>query len=278
VAEAWPSPGSPSDYRFLSAHPTRDPETEANRRWVTEKGTRKHRQLSDFVAKSNTSDGLPKHLNSDPTKELSEKNLGVHVDDAIPRMLFAASSFEEVDTLFREELAETVQEGAEAAKVARDVSPVYNANTQRGDMPVASDDIFAIPTAQGSEIRDNREQYTTVPFDTEKQTVGASLTDEMIDQANIDAMERQIAHVGAGCENTINLFWLRELIDNAGNTHETDGLDEEAYVSLNQAYTEVDDEDFTPNAYASVARFRGRMFEDSRLSKRGTCGKRRGAS
>jgi len=266
VAAAWPTPGNPSDYRFLRRHPDRDPETEADRRWVTEKGTRKHRQLTDFVKEANTSDGLPKHLNSDPTTELSEKNLGVHIDEAIPRMLFAGSSFEEVDTLFREALRETVIEGAEANKVARDVSPVYNAPTPRGDMPVSSDDIFAPPVGQGGEIRDDREQYTTVPYDTTKVGVGARITDEMEDTADIDAMERQIRHVGAGCENTINLFYLRELVDNAFNTHTTGTSDEDAYVSLNQAITQIDNEDFTADSYASAPLFRGRLFEDARLS------------
>jgi hypothetical protein len=272
VAKAWPDPGHPSEYRFLSAHPDKDPEAEADTRWVAESGTKRHRQLSDHVANSNTGDGLPKHLADDPTKELGEGQLGVHADKAIPRMLFAAASPEEVDTLFREVLRETVIEGAEYNKVARDVSPVYNSPTKKGDMPVSSDDVFAPPTGQGGEIRNNREQYDTVPFNTEKYGIGAQITDEMEDQAQIDAMERQIRHIGAGVENTINLIWLREVVENAATTHTTASSDESAYVSLNQAWTNVDQNNFTPDAYVSAPLFRGRLFEDSRLSNANRAG------
>ena len=94
VANAWPSPGNPSDYRFLRQSDRRDPEQEADRRVVAEQGEERHRMLRDYVQNAGNT---PKHLSSDPTTELGDGSLGVRLDDAIPRMLFAASTFEEVE-------------------------------------------------------------------------------------------------------------------------------------------------------------------------------------
>jgi len=267
VAEAWPDPGSPKDYRFLAHNPNADAEAEASEKMVAEPGEDKHRFLKEHVANPNknaansskTLSGKPKTLT-----EFDDGAIGVHKDEAVARSLAFGTSFEEVDTLFREELRETVIEGAERRKVAREASTVHNAATPRGDLPVSTDDIFAGPVGQGGAIRDDRERYDTVPFDTEKYGVGARVTDEMVDTADIDAIERQIEHVGAGVENTINHVWLNELVDNAGQ--QFDVGDESAYEALNQAWGLIDEADFTPDTYATHPGFRTAIAEDSRLA------------
>jgi hypothetical protein len=263
VAKAWPNPDKSSDYRFLGMHNDRDPEAEQNRKWVAERGEDKHRLLSDYAQDPGTN--APKHLSDDPTKELGDGTLGSHVDKAVPRMLFAASEFEEVDTLFREFLGETVREGARQAQVARDAATITQVDSRKGDLPVAQDDITAPPVAPGGQIRDDGEKYDTVPFNAEKYGVGARVTDELVETANIDKIEREIEHTGRAVENAMNRVWLRELVDNAASDIDASNSDSRGYSALNDAWTEVDKNDFTPDAYASHPEFRGVLFGDTAL-------------
>ncbi|AFH23076.1 hypothetical protein OSG_eHPD7_00020 [environmental Halophage eHP-D7] len=262
VANAWPSPGNPSDYRFLRQSDRRDPEQEADRRVVAEQGEERHRMLHDYVKNAGNT---PKHLSSDPTTELGDGSLGVRLDDAIPRMLFAASTFEEVDTLFREQLLETVMAGAERRKIARDAANVINAETRRGDVPVGQDEVYATEVSEGGAIRDDREDYDTIPFDTTKFAQGARITDEMVDHAMVDIVERQIEYVGAAVENAINRVWLNNLINNAGNSFTTSS-GERGVPGINGAYGEVDDQDFIPDSFVTHPQYRTTLFDDSNIS------------
>lgn len=262
IAEAWPNPGHKSDYRFLSGHSQRDAEQEANRRVVAEQGEERHRVLRDHVQNA---DHTPKHLSDDPTKELGKDSIGVHLDEAIPRMLFSGSTFEEINTLFREQLLETVMSGAERRKIARDAANVINADTRRGDVPVGQDETFAPQVGEGSEIRDDREDYDTIPFDTKKFAQGARITDELIDHAFVDVIERQIEYVGAAVENAINREWLNTLVDNASNNFDTQGSDQ-GVPAINGAYGEVDDDDFMPDSFVTHPEYRTTLFDDSNIA------------
>ena len=262
VAKAWPKPGHKSDYRFLQANEDYSLETEMNRTTVGERGTERHRTLKDYAVNANN---LPKHLSGSNGIKDEDGRIEARVDDAIPRMLFAAADHEEIDTLFREQLLETVMNGAERRKIARDASNVINVQTRRGDVPVASDEIFADEVAQGSEIRDDREDYATITWDTTKYGQGARVTDEMRDQAMVDVIERQIEHVGAAVENAINRQWLTEVVDSAANTHDTEGSNQ-GYQALNTAYGLVDEEDFIPDTYVTHPQYRTALSSDTNLA------------
>lgn len=261
VAKAWPK-AKKGDYRFLQAHESRDIETELNRTTVGEKGTKRYRTLKDFAVNA---DNLPKQLSGSNHINENDEQIQARLDDAIPRMLFAASDHEEVDQLFREQLLEVIQEGREFVKVAREASDVINPTTRQGDMTIASDQQFAPPLSQGSEIRDDREQYTTVSWNCTKHGEGGRVTDETMDQANVDVIERNMQFVGASCENSINREFVRELIDNAQNNHDTGGSNQ-GVQALNQAVTEVDKAGFRPNTYLTGAQYRGSLFSDSNLA------------
>ena len=260
VAKAWPK-AKKGDYRFLSGHSERDLETEMARTVVGEQGTDRHRLLSDYVKDADT----PKHLGSASVEETEDGQIQARLDDAIPRMLFAGSSPEEVDTLFREQLLETVMEGAERRKVARDAANVINVETRSGDVPVASDETYAPAVAQGAEIRDKREQYANISWSTTKYAQGARVTDEMVDQGMVDVIERQIQFVGAAVENAVNRDWLTTLVDDADGNHDTAGSDQ-GYQALNEAYGVVDEQDFIPDTYVTHPQFRTALAGDSNLA------------
>lgn len=250
VAEAWPDPGKKSDYRFLSQNPTRDPEADRTRRVIGEKGTDRHRILSDYAEKE--------------SKELGDGTLGADLDSAIKRTLFSASTYEEVDTLFREQLLETIMEGAAPRQIARDASNVINADTRRGDIPVGQDQTYAPAVGEGAEIRDDQEEYATISWDATKYGQGARITDEMVDHAMVDIIERQIQYLGASVENSINRVWLNTMLESANGNFDTAGSDQ-GVPALNGAVGTIDEEDFMPDSFISHPEFRTTLFDDSNL-------------
>jgi len=261
MARAWPDPGKKRDYRHLRAA-GKDPEEEMSARMLGEKGSQTYRQLSR-AADVGKKDGA-KHLSESDVKELEDGNvLGMHTDHVCQRMLFAGADREEVDVLFREQLEEVIVEGAQQRQFARDAVNVINADTRRGDVSLPEDDGFARPTAQGSEIRESRENYTTVEWNTEKYAQGARLTDELVDQANVDLIERNMQFLGRNVENAINRIVLHELVDNAmGSVDRVAESDSPNYKALNRAIGEVDENDFMPDTYVSNPEFRTALFED----------------
>jgi hypothetical protein len=261
VAKAWPG-AKKGDYAFLQGREDRQLEAEMSRTTRAEAGTDRYRALSDFAVNVNN---LPKQLSSAKHLEEGEGTIEARLDDAIPRMLFASADPEEVDILFREQLLETVMEGREFRKVAREAADVINPNTRKGDVTIASDENFAPPLSQGSEIRDDAEAYTTVDFACEKHGDGARITDETIDQANPDVIERNIQFLGASVENAINRVWLRELIDGAQNNLDTGGSNQ-GYQALNEAVGEVDKAGFRPNTYVTGAEYRTVLYNDTNLA------------
>lgn len=260
MAKAWPS-AKQGDYAFLQRHDGRALEAEMSRTTRAEAGTERYLALKDYAVNADT----PKTLGDAKHLEDHGDVVEARLDDAIPRMLFASADPEEVDVLFREQLLETVQEGREFSKVARDASDVINPTTRKGDMTIASDEQFAPPMAQGTEIRDDAESHTTVSWNCTKHGEGARVTDETMDQAMVDIIERNIQFLGASVENAINREWLRTLVDDANNNHDTAGSDQ-GYLALNSAVTEVDKAGFTPNTYATGSEYRGVLFQDTNLS------------
>lgn len=264
-ARAWPSSKSKSDYRILARHPTRDAEEEANRKVVGERGSDRHRILSEFADES----GM-KTLNAATPNEVDDgRALASPLDDAIKRTLAFSSTNEEVNTLFREQLLETVMEGSRRRQIARDVSTVQNVDTRKGDVPIAEDDRSGRRTAEGAEIRDDGEQYTTVSWDTTKVTAGSRVTEEMVDHAMIDMVERQISDVGRRVENSINEIWLTNAVDDAvanGQTVEFDSTqDDPGYQALNSLYGQIDRDDFLPDTFTTTPGFRTEVFSNDQL-------------
>ena len=267
-AEAWPSAGKPSTYRVLSRHPTADPKSEANREINAERGTDRYRVLNEFGERDNA--GQSRVLGAaKPTEKNDGKTLNIALDDGISRMLAFSSTNEEVDTLFREQLLETVMEGSRRRQIARDVSNVVNTDTKSGDVPIAQDDRSGRRTAEGAEIRDDGESRTTIEWNTTKVTAGSRVTEEMIDHAMIDLVERQISDVGRRVENSINEVWLTNAVDDSvtnGSSVEFDSTnDDPGYQAVNSLYGQIDRDDFVPDTFVTTPGFRTELFSNDQL-------------
>jgi hypothetical protein len=267
-AHAWPSSKDSSSYRILSRHPEKSAETEQERTVVAEQGTDRYRLLNDYADES---DATGRTLSAAKPEEIDDgKALGAPLDDAIKRTLFASSTNEEVDILFREQLLETIMEGSRRRQIARDVSNVMNVDTKKGDVPIAEDDRSGRRTAEGAEIRDDGEQYTTISWDTTKVSAGSRVTEEMIDHAIVDLVERQIQDVGRRVENSINEVWLTNAVDDAvangsGPVQFDSTLDDPGYQALNSGYGVIDRNDFVPDRFVTTPGFRTEVFSNDSL-------------
>ncbi|AFH23050.1 hypothetical protein OSG_eHP42_00025 [environmental Halophage eHP-42] len=74
-------------------------------------------------------------------------------------------------------------------KIARDAAK-YNAEPT-GDVPVGQDEVYATSLSEGGAIRDDREDYDTIPFDT---TIRSRRDhDEMVDHAMVDIVEGRLS-------------------------------------------------------------------------------------
>jgi len=267
-ARAWPSSKNKSDYRILSQHSTRDAEQEANRKVIAEQGSDRHRILKDFAGDDNA---IPKTLGAAKPTEITDdgRTLGAPLDDTIKRTLFASSTNEEVNTLFREQLLETVMEGARTAQFARDVANVVNVDTKTGDVTIEQDDDSGRATAEGAEIRDDGKGFTNLEWDTTKLTKGSRVTDAMVDHSMIDLIEYKINRVGRAVENSVNEVFLTNAVDDAvsnGSVVEFDStLDDPGYQAINSAYGQIDRERFTPEYFTTTPGFRTEVFSNDAL-------------
>jgi hypothetical protein len=253
VAKAWPQ--TKSDYRFLQKNPSRDPDDERERMFLAEEGSPEAHLLTDFAG--------------DATEEVDDGLYQARADDAIQHMLFAASTPEELDTLFREQLADVVAEGAQRRQQARNGAFIFNADTNTGDVTVADDrqyyyDSSGDGISEGGRIPEDREGYSTVAWDCKKIGVGAIVTEEMVRHARVDLIERQIRHVGETTENDMNRIWLNELVDNANQNFDAAGSNL-GVPALNGGISQVDQQDFQPDTFVSHPEFRQELFNDSNL-------------
>jgi hypothetical protein len=253
VAKAWPT--KPTEYRFLQDNPLYDQERETQRSAIVEEGSEEYHMLSDFA--------------SDELTELNEGVHEAHLDSAIQHTLFAAATPEEVDTLFRDQIADVVAEGARRRQMARDGSFVFNADTNSGNVTVAEDGAYEYESgsggiAEGGIIGDEREDYSTVSWDCKKVGTGARITDEMVRHARIDLIERQVQWAGAVAENDMNRIWLNTLVDDANAKHDTTGS-EQGVPAVNSAVTQVDKNDFAADSLVTHPEMREELFDDTNL-------------
>lgn len=245
VAQAWPTTD-----RHLSESHRANPRRAMQDNYVVPK-YRDGKEMS--VARSEFSD-----------RELDSK---IQRDKYIKRMLLSESETE-LDTLWREELMDTVIEGARPRQIARESAAVINVDSRRGDIPRGQAQTYADTVAEGAEIPTDEENFETVPYDCDKFAIGFGVTDELIDLAQPDVIERNVRFSGAAVENAINRRWLTTLVNEAGNTHDVNyaGGNTLGVDDVNAAATEVELDDFGPvDSLLMHPRFKKELFDDSNL-------------
>jgi hypothetical protein len=249
VARAWPT--TKSDYRFLSGDIKNHDFYGPDRHLSVPENSEDYRRLSDATKNSDWDDGVA------GTKE-------IHLDRAIQRTLAFEDSIEEFDTLWRDQLLDTVIQGAQKNQVARDAANVINVETRTGDHPRAQDDRFARDVAEGGAIRDDRNNPDTVSWDAQKFGEGARATEELIDHALVDEIERQVEDLGRQCENKINRIFLNELLDNVDTSNDVDTStpSNKSLASVNQAIANIEGQDFEPDSIVMHPQYTQTFFDE----------------
>lgn len=175
------------------------------------------------------------------------------------------NSVAELDVLFREELETSIIQGAAPRKIARDAANVINVTKQTGDLPRGSDQAYAQAGAQGSAIRTGDKSFDTVPFSTTRYGAGFEITDELIRQSEPDVLEALVRDAGAQVENAINRVFINNLVDNAGQEHDTAGSNQDVTM-VNKAIEQVELQDFVADTMVQHPEFKTSLFEDSNLA------------
>jgi len=246
VGEAWPSA---ADRKYL-ADKHKDTDRDLDALHKPPEGT-KERHLAE--------------------SEFGEKELedgGVRKDEFIKRALLN-ESITELDVLFREELLDTVAEGARPFQVAREAAQVIDVDNRKGDIPRAGDQTYAPAVAEGGEIPMDEEQFDTVSFDCVKHGQGFQITDELIDQGLVDVIEWNVQRAGRAVENAINREFLVELVDQGDSSSDrVDTGGSAATVSdVNAAAANVELNDFGPaNALVHHPELKTDLFDDTNLA------------
>lgn len=246
VAKAWPT--HKSDYRMLGIAERDDPVAASDKQYSIEESSEEFRQLSGAANESDWNDG-----------PFGEKI--IHSDRAIKRTLAFEDSIANLDTLFRQEIRETVIEGARKNQIARDASTVINVDRAKGDHPRGPDDAFAPEVSEGGAIQDDAGEFDTVSWDTEKHGQGMRATDKLLNQALVDVIARNIEYLGRSCENAVNRVWLTELVDANTTTVDASTQDNRGVAALNEGIHQVELNDFEPNTAVQHPTFTKHLFD-----------------
>jgi len=246
LAKAWPT--HKSDYRMLGATAKSNEITAPDKQYTLSEDTESYRQLSDATKESDFNDG-----------PFGQKI--IHADKAIKRALAFEDSIANLDTLFREEIRETVIEGARKNQIARDAATVISVDRQRGDHPRGPDDEFAPEVSEGAAIPDKAGDHDTVEWSTDKFGRGMAATDELLNQSLVDVIAQNMEHLGRQCENAINRAFVTELVDNAGATVDASAEDNRGWAAINEGIKEVELNDFMPNSVVQHPEFTKTLFD-----------------
>lgn len=165
-------------------------------------------------------------------------------DEYISRAL-ASESHTELDVLWREELLETVQAGAATRKIARAATTVTEVNARKGDLTIPGQQPFADTSAEDAAGGFDEEDYSQASYDCEKFTQGFAIEEELIEQAEVAQVERQIEAAGMAIENAINRQHAITVVDNANQDHDV-GANEAVVQDVLEAMENVTDNDFDP--------------------------------
>lgn len=129
----------------------------------------------------------------------------------------------ESTTLIQTEVYGTVLEGAEPAKVMRDVLPVVKAKSNKLDWVLGEAGTYAGKVAEGAEIPVDTQDYSKRTFTVEKYGVRPLITRELVEDGLFDVVTLELRKAGARIENALNQEALSVIIENAGLEHDTTG-------------------------------------------------------
>lgn len=270
VGQAWPV--DPEHKQYLLSQV---PETYAGRRVLTAEPKRNYAPGSvegfENTRESATARTLARdEFGDDPTESGSDANRFLKgeklmdVDRYIKRVLLQ-NEVNEVDVLFRKELETTLIQGAAPRKIAREAAEVVNVGTRTGDLPRGSDETYAPKITEGGPKGTGRHSFDTVSYTCEKYADGWEISKELERSSQVDSVEFLIREAGAAVENAVNRVFIENLIDNAGQEHDTAGSNQDATM-VNLAIEQVELQNYIADTMVQHPEFKTDLFEDTNLA------------
>ncbi len=129
----------------------------------------------------------------------------------------------ESTTLIQTEVYATVLEGAEPAKVMRNVLPVVPVQSNKLDWVLGEVGSYAPKVAEGAEIPIATQDYDKRTFTIEKYGVRPLITNELIEDGLFNIVNLELEKAGKKIENSLNQEALSNILENSRQSFDTSG-------------------------------------------------------
>lgn len=171
----------------------------------------------------------------------------------------------ESTSLIQTEMYSTVLEGAEPNKIMRNVLRVVPMKSNQMTFTLGATGSVLGRVAEGAELPNNQQNYTTVTLTSYKYGERNIVTQELIDDSLYDVIAMEVAKAGARAENTMNHVVLTGLLDDAGNEHDTAGSNQ-GFIALAGARREMKKDGFNPDVLVICAEAEFKLLSDSQFT------------
>jgi hypothetical protein len=159
------------------------------------------------------------------------------------------------------EVLNTVIEGAKLAVCFRGTMPEYRTTSDTYAIPVGSGGGYAKKYAPGAPVEFREDALATRPVTIYNYKELPAVTDEMIADAKVDEIAREIELAGIRIENALNQDMLTVLLDNSGQEHDTAGSNQ-GYKAVVKAQVLLEKAGFYPNVVVACPEAKGMLLND----------------
>jgi HK97 family phage major capsid protein len=150
----------------------------------------------------------------------------------------------------------TLLEGAEPNKIMRNIFGVIPLKSNDKSIPVGESGGVLPKASEAGELKQREQAYSKVSFSTTKYGAADFISSELIEDGLFDVVAAEVKKIGARGENTLNEVMLAELLDEAGQEHDTTGSDQ-GLKALAAARKLMKKEGYGPNSLIMSAEFEG---------------------
>lgn len=146
-----------------------------------------------------------------------------HADKMMPaRELLQTESIESTQLIYTE-LYQTAIQGAEPLKCWRNVLPILKMNQKALYVTVQESGTYAGVVAEGAEIPDKEQDYSSVLFTAKKYATKPRISKELLEDSIFDVIALEVEKAGARVENALNRAALDAIMGSAASNTDFGG-------------------------------------------------------
>lgn len=123
-------------------------------------------------------------------------------------------------TLIQTEINRTIMDGAQPARCMRDAVPVIPMTGNSMQINIGSSGRYAPFVGEGAEFTVKNQEYTARTWTAKKIGEIPLCTKEMVNDSLFTIVEQEVRAAGEACENTLNQWMLKVILDNADNEYD----------------------------------------------------------